>query len=65
MLERKAKFKNRIRMSKGERAFEISNIALMVFICFITLYPIWYTVILSFNDGTDAMKGGIYWLPRI
>ncbi|WP_370877732.1 carbohydrate ABC transporter permease [Paenibacillus anaericanus] len=37
----------------------------MVFICFITLYPIWYVLINSFNDGVDAMRGGIYWYPRV
>lgn len=37
----------------------------MAIICFSTLYPIWYTVVLSFNDGADALKGGIFWLPRM
>jgi putative aldouronate transport system permease protein len=36
----------------------------MIGICFITLYPVWYMVILSFNDSQDTMMGGIYWLPR-
>jgi putative aldouronate transport system permease protein len=39
-------------------------IAVMLIICFVTLYPIWYTVILSFNDSMDALRGGIYWFPR-
>lgn len=50
--------------SKSERIFDRLNIALMIFFCFIILYPVWYTIILSFNDGTDAMKGGIYLWPR-
>lgn len=37
----------------------------LILICFIALYPVWYTVIISFNDSNDAMRGGIYWLPRI
>ncbi|MDR1654766.1 MAG: carbohydrate ABC transporter permease, partial [Treponema sp.] len=36
----------------------------MVMICFLTLYPVWYTVIVSFNDPGDALYGGIYWWPR-
>ncbi|MFC3342771.1 carbohydrate ABC transporter permease [Paenibacillus abyssi] len=36
----------------------------MLAICFITLYPIWYVLVNSFNDGQDAMRGGIYWWPR-
>lgn len=36
----------------------------MGLICFICLYPVWYTIVISFNDSSDAMRGGIYWLPR-
>jgi len=36
----------------------------MLFICAITLYPIWYVLVNSLNDGVDAMRGGIYWWPR-
>jgi putative aldouronate transport system permease protein len=36
----------------------------MVIICFIALYPVWYTIIISFNDSADSMRGGIYWWPR-
>ena len=38
--------------------------AIMVLLCFLALYPVWYTVIISFNDSNDALRGGIYWLPR-
>lgn len=37
----------------------------MLAICFITLYPIWYVLVNSLNEGTDAMQGGIYWWPRV
>jgi putative aldouronate transport system permease protein len=37
---------------------------IMLFVCAITLYPIWYVVVNSLNDGVDAMRGGIYWWPR-
>ena len=36
----------------------------MVLLCFIALYPVWYTLIISLNDSADAMRGGIYWFPR-
>ncbi|MFC0190072.1 carbohydrate ABC transporter permease [Fictibacillus aquaticus] len=37
----------------------------MLSICAITIYPIWYVIVNSLNDGMDAMKGGsIYWWPR-
>ncbi|MBC6714503.1 carbohydrate ABC transporter permease [Treponema sp. Marseille-Q3903] len=36
----------------------------MALICFVALYPVWYTVVISFNDSSDAMRGGVYWFPR-
>jgi putative aldouronate transport system permease protein len=52
------------RKTKSEAIFDLVNNLLMLCICFLTLYPIWYVLINSFNDGKDAMLGGIYWLPR-
>jgi putative aldouronate transport system permease protein len=52
------------RLSFGEAVFDVLNFLLMLVICFLTLYPIWYVLVNSFNDGTDAMRGGIYWFPR-
>lgn len=37
---------------------------IMGLICFICLYPVWYTVVISFNDATDALRGHIYFWPR-
>jgi putative aldouronate transport system permease protein len=33
-------------------------------IMFATIYPFYYILIISFNEGVDASLGGIYWLPR-
>lgn len=52
------------RQTPGEAAFGILNGLLMLIICFLTLYPIWYVLVNAFNDGADAMRGGIYWIPR-
>lgn len=37
---------------------------LMVLICFVALYPIWYTVVISFNSSEDTLRGGVYFWPR-
>ncbi|HHT15870.1 MAG: carbohydrate ABC transporter permease [Christensenellales bacterium] len=29
-----------------------------------TIYPFWYVIVLSLNDGVDALRGGIYFWPR-
>lgn len=60
-----AKKKNKIKISPREKVFDIANVIFMLVVCFVTIYPIWYTVVLSFNDGGDALKGGIFWFPRI
>lgn len=52
------------RKTRGEALFDFLNTFGMVLICFVTIYPIWYVLVNSFNDGTDAMSGGIYWWPR-
>ncbi len=54
----------KIRKTAGETSFDLFNVLLMFVICFITLYPIWYVLIQSLNEGFDAAQGGIYWLPR-
>lgn len=50
--------------TNGERIFNIVNYSIMVLLCIIILYPVWYVLVLSFNEGIDAAKGGIYFFPR-
>ena len=50
-------------MKKGKIGDKII-ILIMIIICIITLYPVYYTIVLSFNDANDAMQGGIYLWPR-
>jgi putative aldouronate transport system permease protein len=47
-----------------DRLFDTVNLLLLAAICFTMVYPIWYVVVLSFNNAQDAMQGGIYWWPR-
>ncbi len=52
---------------RGKRrdiAFPIVNTIILCLLMFITLYPVLNTVAYSFNDGLDAVKGGIGLLPR-
>ena len=37
----------------------------MVVMAFIMLYPFWYTLVYSFNNGADSARGDLYWWPRI
>ena len=54
--------KNKI---KRDRVFPIVNTLILILLCFITLYPVLNTVAYSFNDGLDAVKGGIGLWPRV
>ena len=36
----------------------------MILFVIITLYPVLNTLAISLNDGTDALRGGIYLWPR-
>ncbi|MBR3771988.1 MAG: carbohydrate ABC transporter permease [Clostridium sp.] len=50
--------------SKADIAFTIGNTLFMIAFVIITLYPVLNTLAISFNDGTDALRGGIYLWPR-
>ncbi len=44
--------------------FEIVVVVFLTTFIIVTLYPVINTVALSFNDGIDAVRGGIYLWPR-
>ncbi|HOJ12419.1 MAG TPA: carbohydrate ABC transporter permease, partial [Clostridiales bacterium] len=48
-----------------EKTFESLNYLFLSLFIFFTLYPFYYCVMLSFNDGKDAESGGIYFWPRL
>jgi len=45
--------------------FNICNSILMLFLVFLTLYPFWNTIAVSFNAAADTTRGGITFWPRI
>ncbi len=53
------------RRTKGDMIFDTINTIFMVIFTIIILYPLLNMVAVSFNDGLDALKGGIYLWPRI
>ena len=50
---------------KRDVAFPICNTIFLCLLMFITLYPVINTVAISFNDGIDAVRGGIGLWPRV
>ncbi|MBO5155193.1 MAG: carbohydrate ABC transporter permease [Eubacterium sp.] len=58
------KSKHRRKKSISDWIFVICNTIFMIAFVIITLYPVLNTLAISFNDGTDALRGGIYLIPR-
>ena len=56
--------KKRLNKSREDHIFDAVNLFLLTLIAIITLYPFYYILILSFNEGNDAVLGGIYLFPR-
>lgn len=60
-----AKSKSRIKSTTGDKVFTVINTIIMILFVIITLYPVLNTLAVAFNDGTDALKGGIHIWPRM
>ncbi|UJF32485.1 carbohydrate ABC transporter permease [Paenibacillus hexagrammi] len=45
--------------------FHTVNSILLIFLVMVTLYPFLNTIAVSFNDGNDTIRGGIYLWPRV
>ena len=50
--------------SIADKIFTVINTLFMIAFVVITLYPVLNTLAISLNDGTDALRGGIYLFPR-
>lgn len=48
----------------GEWALDILKVVFLAIVVVVTVYPFWNIFIISINDATDAIRGGIYFLPR-
>lgn len=53
-----------IRKSRGDRAFDIVNVAIMLVILFIMIYPIYFVIIVSISDPYEVVSGNVYLLPK-
>ena len=56
--------KSKAQKSVPDKIFVVLNTLFMIAFVVITLYPVLNTLAISLNDGTDALRGGIYLLPR-
>ena len=50
--------------SREDRIINIGTAVLCILVLIVTVYPVYYCLIYSFNDGKDAAKQAIYFWPR-
>ena len=58
------KIKHKKKMATEDIVFTVLNTTFLVLFAVVTLYPVLNTLAYSFNEGNDAVRGGIYLLPR-
>ena len=52
-----------MKMTRSERHFQVFNVALLLLVILITLYPLWYIFIISITDASAGSTSRIYLLP--
>ena len=59
--------KNSIKGKKtgGELALDIFKVLFVLLVSVVCIYPFWNIFIISINDGQDALRGGLYFWPRV
>lgn len=56
--------KNKIKRTPSDIALDVIKVLFLAFAVVICVYPFWNIFIVSINDANDAMRGGLYLLPR-
>ena len=57
---------NHIKASVGSHIFDVVNTVILIALCFVTLYPMWYCLVASFTSTSylSAHQGVLFW-PQI
>ncbi len=53
-----------IRESQGDKVFNILNLAFMIVLCALIVYPLYFVVIASVSDPNAVYEGKVIWLPH-
>lgn len=54
----------KVKSSAGDKAVSIVTYVIIIALCLLILLPCLNVLALSFNDGKDAARGGVYFWPR-
>lgn len=53
------------RLGYGDRTMIIAIYILLAILAFVTFYPFWNSLVISFNEGKDTSMGGVTFWPRV
>jgi putative aldouronate transport system permease protein len=58
---------NRIRkqISKEDFILDVIKVVFLTLVTIVTVYPFWNIFVISLNDATDAIRGNLYFWPRV
>ena len=59
-----ASYRNKKSVCASDRVLDIVKVVILTIIVVVTVYPFWNVFIISINDATDSLRGGLYFLPR-
>jgi len=57
--------RTRTQRTPGEWVLDILKVVFLALVAIVTIYPFWNIFIISINDAQDAVRGGLYFWPRI
>jgi putative aldouronate transport system permease protein len=60
-----SQIENKKKLDVENVIFNTFNTTFLIFLCIVMVYPMLNTLAISFNDGLDTVRGGIYLWPRI
>lgn len=53
-----------VKNTTAGKLFDIFNVLIMLALFILFFYPFWNQLVLSFNSGMDAVRGGVFFWPR-
>ena len=54
-----------MKLSTGDKVLQLFIYIILILLGFVTLYPFWNSLVISFNMGSDTSLGGITFWPRV
>lgn len=54
-----------MKLSVEDKVLKYLIYSLLLMLAFLTVYPVWNTLVISFNEGSDTALGGLGFWPRV